>query len=172
MKAMFVVAAALIFAMVVFGQQPAPPQAHDASDLQAIQELEKEDAMAAKTNDVDRLTSLWTDDAVLLQPMSPPIVGRSSIRALLQAQKQHSANVVMAFLHRRLEGTEDQWRESLRVGKQSRRRCSFRMANRLHRRSMRPACSFGREGNSWRFARAIISPAPPPAEKNASGQKQ
>lgn len=169
MKRIFVVAATVLLATVVLGQQAATQLPHDASDLKAIQDLEKEDAMAAKTNDVDQLTSLWTDDAVLLQPMSPPIVGRSNIWASLQAQKQHSANVVM------LSYTED-WKERKINGGRAFEWGTITATMQLPNGKQATQTVYAarvlvrEKDNSWRFARAIISPAPPAPEVNAGGQ--
>lgn len=168
---LFIVVAALILEMVAAAQQSVGTQARPVSDLQAIEELEHTDAMAAKTNDVDRLTSLWTEDGVLLQPMAPPVIGRSNIRALLQAQNQHSANVVM------LSYTED-WKERKINGASAfewgtiTAKMQFPNGKQTTQRVYAARVLVREKGNSWRFARAIISPAPPPAEMNAGGQKQ
>jgi uncharacterized protein (TIGR02246 family) len=170
MKPLFIVVAALIIEMVAAGQQPLGTKARHVSDLQAIEELEQTDAMAAKTNDVERLTSLWTDDAVLLQPMSPPVIGRSNIRALLQAQKQHSANVVV------LSYTED-WKERNINGGRAfewgtiTATMQFPNGKQATQTVYAARVLVRDEGSSWRFARAIISPAPPPAEMNGVGPK-
>lgn len=86
---LFIVVAALILEMVAAAQQSVGTQARPVSDLQAIEELEHTDAMAAKTNDVDRLTSLWTEDGVLLQPMAPPVI-RSSTVDTLPVRQSHA----------------------------------------------------------------------------------
>ena len=59
---------------------PAPPS-QDA-DFKAINELTQRDIVASKENDVDTLASLWTDDGVLIVPVTPPFVGKPAIRAL------------------------------------------------------------------------------------------
>jgi len=44
-------------------------------DLKAINDLTARDIEASKENDIDTLASLWTQDGVLIIPMSPPLVG-------------------------------------------------------------------------------------------------
>jgi uncharacterized protein (TIGR02246 family) len=60
------------------------------SDLAAIKDLDRRDAAAAKLDDVDTLVSLWTDDGVLLQPFSDPVIGKEAIQKRLRQQKQMS----------------------------------------------------------------------------------
>jgi ketosteroid isomerase-like protein len=43
-----------------------------------IEKLHKDDIAATIARDVDALTALWDDDAVLLQPGIPPIVGKAA----------------------------------------------------------------------------------------------
>ena len=43
-----------------------------------IEKLHKDDITATIARDVDALTALWDDDAVLLQPGTPPIVGKAA----------------------------------------------------------------------------------------------
>lgn len=63
-------------------------QDSDSIDKTLIQKLEQKDIAASKTNDVDALVALWTDDGVLLQPGIAPVVGKEAIRELLEQQQQ------------------------------------------------------------------------------------
>lgn len=65
----------------------------DSSDRARIQELEQKDIAASKKNDVEALVALWTDDGVLLQPGTAPVVGKGAIRKLLLEQRQQAARV-------------------------------------------------------------------------------
>jgi uncharacterized protein (TIGR02246 family) len=51
--------------------------------------LHKDDITAAIARDADALTALWDDDAVLLQPGTPPIVGKAAFHDFM---KQALAN--------------------------------------------------------------------------------
>lgn len=130
-----------------------------ARDLAAIIALEQRDAAAAKVNDVETLVSLWTEDGVLLQPRSEPVVGIMAIRQLLELEKQQSATIVtLAYLEnwkeRRILGDEAyEWGEmsvtaKLPDGKEASQTVH---AIRVLRRQ--------RDG-SWKMARSIITPGP------------
>ena len=45
-----------------------------------IEKLHQDDITATIARDADTLTALWDDDAVLLQPGTPPIVGGAAFR--------------------------------------------------------------------------------------------
>lgn len=64
----------------------------ETKDLAAIIALEQRDIQASKADDVRMLVSLWTDDGVLLQPGSDPIVGIAAIRELLEQEKAKNGN--------------------------------------------------------------------------------
>src|SRR5215471_3429741 len=80
------------------------PLEPEQQDIDAIHDLERRDIQASKVNDVDALVSLWTEDGVLLQPGSTPVVGRNAIRTLLEQQKQQSTGTVTTEY-------EENWRE-------------------------------------------------------------
>lgn len=65
----------------------------EATDRAAIQEMEHRDIEASKINDVETLVSLWTEDGVLIQPGTNPLVGKPAIRAALEQQKQQMGPV-------------------------------------------------------------------------------
>ena len=130
-----------------------------AREIAAIMVLEERDAAAAKVNDVETLVSLWTEDGVLLQPRSEPVVGIAAIRQLLEQQKQQSAVIVtLAYLEswkeRRILGDEAyEWGEmsvtaKLPDGKEATQTVH---AIRVLRRQ---------QDGSWKVARAIITPGP------------
>jgi len=129
-------------------------------DTAAIIALEQRDAAAAKINDVETLVSLWTEDGVLLQPRTEPVVGISAIRQLLDAQKQQSAMIQMLsyeenWKERRILGNEAyEWGEismtaRLPNGKEA---AQTVLAMRVLRRQ---------QDGSWKFARAAITQGPP-----------
>jgi uncharacterized protein (TIGR02246 family) len=130
-----------------------------APEIAAIIALEQRDAAAAKVNDVGTLVSLWTEDGVLLQPRSEPVVGIAAIRQVLEQQKQQSAMIVtLAYLEnwkeRRILGDEAyEWGEmsvtaKLPDGKEASQTV---LAIRVLRRQ---------QDGSWKVARAIITPGP------------
>jgi uncharacterized protein (TIGR02246 family) len=45
-----------------------------------IRQLDAEWSRAAQRRDVDRVVSFWADDAIVLPPGSPPVVGKAAIR--------------------------------------------------------------------------------------------
>jgi uncharacterized protein (TIGR02246 family) len=157
---------ATVFAATItaIAQTPAPNKVVKSADpstqeIAAIIALEQRDAAAAKVNDVDTLVSLWTEDGVLLQPRSEPVVGIASIRQLLEQQKQQSATVVtLAYLEnwkeRRIFGNEAyEWGEmSVTVKLPDRKEATQTVhAIRVLRRQ---------QDGSWKVARAIITPGP------------
>lgn len=131
----------------------------ETEDLAAIIALEHRDAEAAKINDVETLVSLWTDDGVLLQPRSEPVVGTTAIRQHLETEKQRSADVITLrydenWKERHISGGDAyEWGEmsvtlQLPNGKQASQTV---YAIRVLRR----------ENGKWKVARAIITPAAP-----------
>ena len=128
-------------------------------DIAAIVALEQRDAAAAKANDVDGLVSLWTEDGVLLQPRSEPVVGIAAIRQLLDQQKQQSTMVVTLsyrenWKERRIVGNEAyEWGDMsvtarLPDGKEASQTVeSIRILRR-------------QQDGSWKISRAIITPGP------------
>jgi len=53
-------------------------------DIQSqILQLDAEWSRAAQVRDIDRVISFWADDAIVLPPGSPPVVGKSAIRAFV-----------------------------------------------------------------------------------------
>jgi uncharacterized protein (TIGR02246 family) len=137
---------------------------HHTRDLKAIEELENTDALAAKANDVDALTSLWTGDGVLIQPMSPPVIGRSNIRAMLEQQKRRSATVdILSY--------DEDWKERAIRGDEAFEwgtiSVTMKFANgREASQTVYVARLIVRaKDDSWHFARAIITPATPQGDK-------
>lgn len=62
-------------------------------ELARIQELSDKDKSASKAGDWRTLATLWTDDAVVLAPGRPPIIGIEGIRAWLQQDHVDVARV-------------------------------------------------------------------------------
>lgn len=159
----------LAAACPLWGQPPAGVKPAMARDLEQIQQLERMDAAAAKANDVEALTALWTDDGVLIPPMSEPVIGRAHIHSLLEQQKQQAAGVQMtlyeeSWKERRIErDTAFEWgmitaRLRLPDGKEV---TQMVYAARFLVRS---------QSGAWRFARAIITPAPRPTATTAQAK--
>ena len=155
MRLSYLLVAILITSGNVMGQQ----YSKLGSDTAAIQQLERTDAEAARTNDVETLVTLWTDDGVLLQPMMPPVIGKQNIRALLEKQKAGSSSV------RTISYTED-WKERRISGDQAFEWGSITVGLRLpDGREVQQTVFAGRylvkrDRLGWRFARVVITPAP------------
>jgi uncharacterized protein (TIGR02246 family) len=58
-----------------------------------IQQLHQDDIAATIARDADALTALWDDDAVLLQPGTPPVIGKSAFHDFMKQAILNSANV-------------------------------------------------------------------------------
>jgi uncharacterized protein (TIGR02246 family) len=63
------------------GRASARTAAAPESDLQAIQRLHQQDIDATLARDPQALADLFTDDAVLLEPGAPAVIGRPAILA-------------------------------------------------------------------------------------------
>jgi uncharacterized protein (TIGR02246 family) len=84
-------------------------QSREAQDRAGIQKLQDRDIAASMSFDPDALTSLWTDDGVLMIPGQAPIHGLDAIRMFYEKQRDSMANVdVMAY--------EEEWQEVRVVG--------------------------------------------------------
>jgi uncharacterized protein (TIGR02246 family) len=49
-----------------------------------IEKLHQDDITATIARDADALTALWDDDAVLLQPGTPPVIGKSAFHDFMK----------------------------------------------------------------------------------------
>ena len=58
-----------------------------------IEKLHKDDITATISRDVDALTALWDDDAVLLQPGTPPIVGKAAFHDFMRQASVKSPSI-------------------------------------------------------------------------------
>jgi uncharacterized protein (TIGR02246 family) len=58
-----------------------------------IEKLHKDDITATIARDADALTALWDDDGVLLQPGTPPIVGKEAFRDFMKQALAKSPDV-------------------------------------------------------------------------------
>lgn len=63
------------------GRAPNRVAAAPDSDLQAIQKLHQQDIDATLAHDPQALADLFTDDAVLLEPGAPAVIGKPAILA-------------------------------------------------------------------------------------------
>ncbi len=71
--------------IVAFGCQRQGPADTRAADEHAIRAADAECLKAFQAKDAARAASCYTDDASLLPPNSPPVVGREAIRAAWSA---------------------------------------------------------------------------------------
>jgi len=74
-------------------KKQAETEPDQSADLKAINDLTARDIEASKENDIDTLASLWTQDGVLIIPLSPPLVGKPAIRKMLEQQKVQAKDV-------------------------------------------------------------------------------
>jgi uncharacterized protein (TIGR02246 family) len=80
--AIFVLAIAAAFGIwTVIGRASTRAAATSESDLQAIQRLHQRDIDATLARDPQALADLFTDDAVLLEPGVPAVIGKPAILA-------------------------------------------------------------------------------------------
>src|SRR5215470_10459736 len=70
----------------------APGQNSDAIPA-GIKKLHKDDITATIGRDADALTALWDDDAVLLQPGTPPVIGKAAFHDFMKQALAKSPSV-------------------------------------------------------------------------------
>lgn len=76
----------------------AQPNMTESADMQAIERLHQQDIAATLSGNPQALANLFTDDAVLLQPGSPAIVGKQAILSANKKQKsEHPSSKVLAY---------------------------------------------------------------------------
>jgi uncharacterized protein (TIGR02246 family) len=138
---------------------PGKPSGTNASETAAIIALEHRDAEAAKINDVETLVSLWTEDGVLLQPRSEPVLGAAAIRKLLEQQKQQSTGMTtLAY--------EEDWKERRILGEEAYEWGEMSVTARLPDGKETTQTVYAirvlrrQQDGSWKVARAIITPGP------------
>lgn len=130
----------------------------DSPDRKAIEELDRKDMAASKKNDVDALLALWTEDGVLLQPGSAPVVGKPAIRELLLQQQKQTAQIQTLSY-------EEKWDEVLiesgHAFEWGRITATMKLPNaREAQQSVNAIRVLARQADgSWRFARVAITPA-------------
>ncbi len=62
-------------------QRPGQKEANLGNEEASIRATDAQWLAAAKARDTDKAASFWSDDATILMPNSPPIVGKEAIRA-------------------------------------------------------------------------------------------
>ncbi|HKV05543.1 MAG TPA: SgcJ/EcaC family oxidoreductase [Candidatus Acidoferrales bacterium] len=72
------------FAAACAQPQPAAPPDTRAADEAAVRATDAEWSKTAATKDVEKTISYYTDDAILLAPGAPPVVGRDELRKAWQ----------------------------------------------------------------------------------------
>jgi uncharacterized protein (TIGR02246 family) len=156
-----VLLAATLTALAETANQDNPGKATgmNVSETAAIIALEHRDAEAAKINDVETLVSLWTEDGVLLQPRSEPVVSAAAIRKLLEQQKQQSAGITtLAY--------QENWKERRVLGKEAYEWGEMSVTVKLPdgKEATQTVYAFRvlrhQQDGSWKVARAIITPGP------------
>src|SRR5437764_2772685 len=75
-----IVYAVMGISLVVLGCAPAKPAIDLAKEEAAIRQTDAQWLAAAKSRDVEKAVSFWSEDATILQPETPPVVGRAAIR--------------------------------------------------------------------------------------------
>ena len=66
---------------------------HSVGTPAGIEKLHEDDITATIGRDADALTALWDDDAVLLQPGTPPIVGKAAFHDFMKQALAKSPSV-------------------------------------------------------------------------------
>jgi len=66
---------------------------HSAAIPAGIEKLHQDDIAATIGRDADALTALWADDAVLLQPGTPPIIGKAAFHDFMTQALAKSPSV-------------------------------------------------------------------------------
>jgi uncharacterized protein (TIGR02246 family) len=124
----------------------------------AIEELDRKDIEASKKNDVDALVALWTEDGVLLQPGSAPVVGKPAIREMLQQQREQAAQVVTLAYNEKWDEVLIENNHAIEWGRIS---ATVKLPNAQEvQQSVGAIRVLVRQPDgSWRFARVAITPA-------------
>jgi uncharacterized protein (TIGR02246 family) len=142
----------------------AAAQPDQAADIKAINDLNQRDIAASKENDVDTLATLWTDDGVLIVPMTPPFVGKPAIRKLLDQQKEQAKDAETTAY-------DEQWEEVRIIGDYAYQWGSISVTVELPG-GKQVSQTVGamrilqrQKDGEWLVARAIVTPAPKAAAK-------
>ena len=64
-------------------QSPKSAETHD-TDVQAIKDIEAQWNKEYEAKDLDKILAHYTDDAVLMAPGAPPMVGKAAIQTMLK----------------------------------------------------------------------------------------
>ena len=68
--------------------------------MEGIKKLHETDMAASKTQDIETLIDLWTDDGVLLEPGQEPIKGKEAIRAYMKKnQPEMQSYEITEYVH-------------------------------------------------------------------------
>ena len=132
---------------------------HSDNDEAAIRRLDSQDALAAQHNDVDVLISQWTDDGVLLQPFSPPVVGKAALKRLFDAQKKQSSQM-------QISAYDENWKECHIAGEKAYEWGTITITAKLPdqntvQQTVTALRILTRQADgSWKFSRVAISPGP------------
>jgi uncharacterized protein (TIGR02246 family) len=147
------------------GENPVDEKAQLDADLRAIREIHERDIAAVNAGDVETLVSLMTDDIVLLPPGQPPLVGKESARAMIEADLEQGRDFEI------VEYVQD-WEEVQVVGDYAFEWGTFNSAVQAKaggetiRQSNNVIRILRRQPDgSWKVCRAIWNTAPTAAEE-------
>ena len=80
----FAVVTLVVLAMESYAQAGTAPQSGTEADRQAISRVREQEIATFSSGDVEKLLALVTDDAVLMPPNEPAVVGKEAARAWLR----------------------------------------------------------------------------------------
>ena len=154
---------------LVLGLTPvARSDSNGKSDLATIESFDQRDAAAAKIDDVDTLISLWSNDGVLLQPFSDPVVGKAAIENLLREQKQASEHAQFKTV-----AYDEDWTEHKILGDRAWEWGSITVQTQLPNGKVVPQKAYllrilarQKDGN-WKFERVAVTLGPRPQNASA-----
>ena len=88
----------IVFVTTVFGQDR--QTGSNSDDYAQIEELHKKDMKAAKEGDFETLSSLMTDDCIIIPPNEEPLRGKKTIQENLKKQLEQQKNYkVTEYIH-------------------------------------------------------------------------
>lgn len=77
--------APLAFGLIAFLLGCSPPEVDQQGEQAALMQVGREWAQAAASGDLERIVSYWADDAIVLPPDQPAVVGKAAIRDYVRA---------------------------------------------------------------------------------------
>ncbi len=71
----------VVLALLTLISSVCAPRPNTEADERAVRALVEQEVAAANKGDVDVLVSLWTEDAVRMQPNGPAVIGKEALEA-------------------------------------------------------------------------------------------